>query len=100
MYFAEKLLEISRNFKKYLMESQVRCRKNPLGGVANKKCYAHISERRSYLKKNRPNYGDAQNKKEKSTKKQQQLPQKETAAKWTQPKRTTLFNEEITVVVG
>ena len=57
-------------------------------------------EKRPYLKRNRPKYDDAKNKKEKSTKKRQQSPQKETTAKRKQPKRAARFNEEIIVVVG
>ena len=53
----------------------------------------------TYLKRNRPKYDDAQNKKEKSIEKRQQSPQKETTAKQTQLKRAAPFNEEITIVV-
>ena len=47
-----------------------------------------------YLKRSQPKYDDAQNKKEKSIKKRQHTPQKETAEK-----RIARFNEEITIVV-
>ena len=54
----------------------------------------------AYLKRNQPKCDDEQNKKEKSIKKRQQPPQKETVAKRTLTKRAARFNEEITVVVG
>ena len=83
MYYAEKHLECSRNFKKYLMEHQLRCKKKKSArGRRPMKSAVHTSpENVDYLKRNQTKYDDAQSKKEKSINKRQLSQHKETATK-------------------